>query len=215
VQVIPFTDQASHGGVQDVRGVHTEQRYAAATEIRVYEPMIVPGPLQHPAYTAVIQDFWDRHLRPDHRAGEVAASVASALAGHRRRAALALSRPFTAVIEEAALIVAVGGHDVLEAQLGYLLGLIRDTPSLEVAVIPARRPRPVPPVAPFWILGDTVAMEVAGASLAEDDPLEARRYAALFRSLHGIAVTGSTALELIMSALQRAAEAARRDDGKR
>ena len=206
MKVTPFAAEAASGGVEDVRGEHTEDRYAEASRFRVYEPMLIPGPLQHPDYAEAVQDFWAGHLRPDDGEDQRARSVAEAAAGQQRRAVRALDATFEVVLEEAALRTAIGGSRVLEAALRHLLELCRDVPRLELYVIPAGQGRDVPPVAPFWILGDSLVTsslatsEVPAASLSWDDPQVIAAHEALFRQLQGRAVRGYTALRLVMDA---------------
>jgi uncharacterized protein DUF5753 len=205
--VTPFSEEIAGGGVEDVRGAHTLDRYQATARFAVYEPLVIPGPLQHPDYAAAVQAFWARHLKPGSSPVQRAISVAEALEGHRRRAELALAATsLDVIIEEAALSMAIGGPGVLATQLQDLLELIRDRRSLNVAVIPAGRPREVPPLAGFWILdGELATCEVGSASLTEAEPIEVEAYERHFAWLREVALDGYAARRLIMDAREKAA----------
>jgi hypothetical protein len=201
--VTNFTEAARSGGIAQVRGVHTEDRYRATGLFRAYDPALFPGPLQAPEYARAVQESWAAHLCPGQGDAERAASVAEAVTGQQLRARLALDGVFEAVIEEAALTAAVGGTLVLAAQLEHLLRLIRDTAGLTVAVIPRGESRDIPPMGPLWLFDDELAAsEAAWAEVATDDRAEVAACAARFALLKEAAVTGYQARLIISDALK-------------
>lgn len=205
MKVTPFAAEAATGGVEDVRGEHTGDRYAVTARFAIYEPMLIPGPLQSPGCAESVQDFWHRHLCPGHGPAQRDAHVVAAVQRHAERSRVALGAVLDVVIEEAALRTAIGSPETLEAALGHLLELMRDTPGLSVAVIPSGIPRAVPPMPPFWVLdGELVALEVPSASLSEAGWNEVEAYEKLFARLREVAVAGYAARRLIMDAREQA-----------
>ncbi|MCW2929945.1 MAG: putative DNA-binding protein [Actinomycetia bacterium] len=209
MKVIPFSDQAA-GGIQGVRGsVHTAERYAETGWFRVYEPSVIPGPLQSPSYTAALQDFWAGHLCPGMDEDERATSVLEAVKGQQDRARIALNRAFHVLIEESALYYAISGPDVLAGALRHLLVETDSRFLPQLSVIPRDQGRDVPPQAPFWLLDHDLACgETSSFSWTEEDPAAVRVHEDLFRCLRLQAVHGQAARELVTEAYAIAQERA-------
>jgi transcriptional regulator with XRE-family HTH domain len=100
----------------------------AATSIRIYEPLLVPGLLQTPAYTAAVLAVCDIPL------GEAERHVI--LRKERQRRFNEGGLKLWAIVEGTALRRPVGSKEILRDQLRYLLSL-RDRPNFTLQVIPA------------------------------------------------------------------------------
>jgi transcriptional regulator with XRE-family HTH domain len=87
----------------------------AATSIRVYEPQVVPGLLQTPAYTAAVLEVCDIPL------GEAERHVI--LRKERQRRFAEGGVKLWAIVEETALRRPMGSKEILRDQLCYLLSL--------------------------------------------------------------------------------------------
>jgi len=99
----------------------------AATSIRVYQPQLVPGLLQIPAYTAAVLAVCDIPLSEAERH--------VMLRKERQRRFSEGKLKLWAIIEETALRRPVGSKEILRDQLRYLLSLGR-RPNFALQIIP-------------------------------------------------------------------------------
>jgi uncharacterized protein DUF5753 len=103
---------------------------AAAAEIMIYDPQLVPPLLQTAGYARAVAQ-----AQPWYQSGEehdlaVAANIA------RQEAVLNGTRKLTVIIGEAALHQQVGGPHVLGGQLAHLAALVRGSSHVGVQVVP-------------------------------------------------------------------------------
>jgi transcriptional regulator with XRE-family HTH domain len=102
-----------------------------ASEIRSFQPTLIPGPLQTPAYATTIMDLWSGDLSPVDRATRVEART------RRRDQILHRADPptYLLILDESVLLREVGGPRVMLTQLYDLLALIR-TDRVTLRVVP-------------------------------------------------------------------------------
>ncbi|MEE1942155.1 helix-turn-helix transcriptional regulator [Streptomyces sp. TRM 70361] len=91
-----------------------------AVEIHMYDPMVVPGPLQTEDYARALYLMRRPGLDEETVEGHVAARLARRAVFERRPAPL-----MSFVVEETALRRPLGGREVLRGQLRHLLGVGR------------------------------------------------------------------------------------------
>ncbi|MGW2587750.1 helix-turn-helix domain-containing protein [Streptomyces virginiae] len=172
-------------------------RYERTRHFRVYEPGVVPGLLQTPAYAralmARIIDFWNI---PDD--AEQAAEVRAV-----RKAAILrdAGRQFGIVVEETALRARFGDTETMAAQLGHLM-TVSLWQQVSLGVIPMGAQRVMWPNEGFWVYdGERVVIELASAEVTLVQPSEVATYARIFSELARIAVYGKAARALITEAI--------------
>jgi transcriptional regulator with XRE-family HTH domain len=103
----------------------------AATEIRSYEPNRVPDLLQTPEYARAVADADANYTRDEQRAHAVEVTLS------RQRVVLGDRDPaLEFVVTEGALRQAVGGPEVMEAQLALLADLSRTHPRASLRILP-------------------------------------------------------------------------------
>jgi transcriptional regulator with XRE-family HTH domain len=92
-----------------------------ASEIRVFHPTLLPGMLQTEAYARLILDFWHHELSEEER------NVRFEVRMRRQSLLDGPDRPkYLVVLDESVLIRALGGPEIMAAQLQHLLSLMRD-----------------------------------------------------------------------------------------
>lgn len=122
---------------QDLGVTATLGRFLAAEQdaytLRSYHPSCLDGPLQTPAYTAALVDSFvlKGGLTPDR--------AALLTARRQERWCSASPAQATFAVDEAALYRAVGGREVMLAQLDHLLQLI-EHPQIALRVLPFAAP---------------------------------------------------------------------------
>lgn len=101
--------------------IQSLQFEAEATVIRSFQPTLIPGLLQTPAYASAIVDVWSHEL------SEADRTTRAEVRSRRREHLLGLSEPpdYLLVLDESALLREVGGPEVMSEQLDTLLDLIR------------------------------------------------------------------------------------------
>ncbi|WP_344261096.1 helix-turn-helix transcriptional regulator [Streptomyces sodiiphilus] len=102
-----------------------------ASSLRVYEPQVVPGLLQTPAYAAAVISGALPEVAPE----EVASRVQVRLRRQQRLSDTRNPLRLWAVVDEAALWRAVGGHDTMTEQLKHLVEVSR-LPHVTLQVMP-------------------------------------------------------------------------------
>ncbi|MET8157287.1 helix-turn-helix transcriptional regulator [Sphaerisporangium sp. NPDC005289] len=167
-----------------------------ASLIRTYEATLVPGLLQTPAYTAAV-----------FRGGQVldvAVVNRHVEARITRQKILSREEPpsLLAIIDEAALLKAIGGREVMHAQLRHLIEMA-SRPNITIQVIPnAIGAHPALTGGPFVILDfpsdpSVVYMATATDSLWLDRPEEYQRYSLIFTHVSTLALSAEESTQLI------------------
>lgn len=170
--------------------------YERTRHFRVYEPGVIPGLLQTPAYArALMSAIIEFQGIPDDTGGAVAARI------DRQRVLHGGSHTFAFLLEESALRARVASDAVMAGQLGHLLE-IAALPRVSLGIIPASARRTMWPVEGFWIFDDQqVLVELATAEVTVTQPREIRLYERTFASLAEMAIYGAAARTLITSAV--------------
>jgi transcriptional regulator with XRE-family HTH domain len=162
----------------------------AATSIRAYEAMVVPGLFQTRDYAAAVI----RAHRPDLSPDQVERWVEFRIA---RQALLTRDGPpaLQAVIDEAALRRPVGSLGQMRKQLHHLTELAA-VPTVEVRILPFAAGEHGGMSGAFTIFGfddpiepDVVYLEQTASSLYIDGSEEVRRYTLAFENLRAAALT--------------------------
>lgn len=171
------------------------QLYERTRSFRIYEPGVVPGLLQTPAYaTALMGAIIAFQKIPDDTEAAVAVRI-------ERQRVLRQGGTFAFLVEESALRARVANDEVMAGQLGHLLQAA-SLPSVSLGVIPASVSRAMWPVEGFWILDDDrVLVELVTAEINVTQPREIDLYARTFTMLGAIAAYGSAARALITAAI--------------
>lgn len=166
--------------------------YEKARLFRIYEPAVIPGLLQTKDYaTAVLAITVDFLRVPDDAEQRALARL------ERQKVLTHGDRRFHMVISEQALHTNVGGVDVMDAQLGRLLDLVK-LPRLRLGIIPLDAPYRVPLHNGFWILDDRITQfDTYSAELSLVRPDEIAIYARAFERLAALAVYGPEAHRMI------------------
>jgi transcriptional regulator with XRE-family HTH domain len=171
----------------------------AASEIRYFYPLIVPGRLQTPAYArAVLETF----------AGELPEEAIEArlkLRELRRQSFLSAQQTDVfVVLDESVLLRQVGGAHVLRDQLEHLLTLIGDQ-RIAVRIIPFVEQAPIPMLATYEIVyladgGDDAAVLHRESDLLDEiveDKEKIKRHREIFDRIWNGAYDESTSAGLI------------------
>ncbi|WP_123661895.1 helix-turn-helix domain-containing protein [Actinocorallia herbida] len=168
------------------------------TRFRVYEPGLLPGLFQVPAYAeAVLRSVISFNRIPDDLVEAVEARM------ERRKVLDDLGRTFAVVIEEQALVTRYGGAATMATQLGHLLTVMA-RPNISLSIVPATAPREgMWPLNGFWIYdSERVITELLTAEVTITQPSEIAVYERAFAALTAAAVHGADARALIQSALR-------------
>ena len=120
---------------------------AEATGVRVYQPVLVPGPLQTPAFARFVLEWWSRILSEDDRSVR--------LEVRRRRRAQVIEREdpptYLSILDQSALEREIGGPAVMAEQLESLIEDAR-RPDVHVRIIPYREGALLGLLGPFTVL---------------------------------------------------------------
>ncbi|MCY0929507.1 helix-turn-helix transcriptional regulator [Streptomyces sp. H27-H1] len=171
--------------------------YERTRHFRVYEPGVIPGLLQTPAYARAIMgriiSFWGI---PDD--AEEAAEVRVV---QKQRVLRDAGRQFGFLLEETALRSRFGDTETMATQLGHLL-TVSVLQQVSIGIIPMTADRLMWPNEGFWIFDDDqVIIELATAQVTVKQPSEIATYARVFRELAGLACFGKPARALISAAI--------------
>ncbi|WP_308295988.1 DUF5753 domain-containing protein [Streptomyces sp. ISL-96] len=170
--------------------------YERTRHFRIYEPGVVPGLLQTPAYAhALMGAIVAFQQIPDDTEAAVAARMA------RQRVLHHGTRTFAMLLEESAVRARVADDAVMAGQLGHLLQAA-SLPRVSLGIIPASATRTMWPVEGFWIFDEErVLVELVTAEVTVTQPREIGLYMRTFASLAELAVYGSSARSLITTAI--------------
>ncbi|MFD9374576.1 helix-turn-helix domain-containing protein [Streptomyces sp. NPDC059999] len=172
-------------------------RYERTRHFRIYEPGVIPGLLQTPAYATALMgriiDFWGI---PDD------AEQASEVRAVRKAAVLRdAGRRFGVVVEETALRARFGDTETMAGQLGHLM-TVSLWQQVSLGVIPMGAERIMWPNEGFWIFDrERVLIELASAEVTLTQPSEVATYERIHAELARIAVHGNAARALIADAI--------------
>jgi transcriptional regulator with XRE-family HTH domain len=169
----------------------------AASEIRIYRVIRLPGQLQTDDYTRALLSAgeagdsgraWDRHFE---------------LLQERRRLASVTPPALWVVLDEAALRREVGGPEVLRAQIEHLIAM-SSKPGVCLQVIPFDGGASVPFDYPFAVLSfpdpddpDVVALGYPTGVLWIEDTAEVRAYRRFFDLLQATALAPQESVALM------------------
>ncbi|MCD0447865.1 helix-turn-helix domain-containing protein [Actinocorallia sp. API 0066] len=187
--------RAMRGGLTHVQDSFLP-KWTRTRHFKVYEPGVIPGLCQTPAYGQAVLDVVSRFYG-------VASDVEEAARARAARTRLLREggRRFAFLVEETALRSRMGTPETTAEQLGHLLS-IAALPNVSFGVIPFEAERPLFPVEGFWIYDDAeVLVETVSAQLSVVDFHEVGLYVRTFEILAGIAVHAAAARSRIAAAL--------------
>ncbi|KJS53434.1 XRE family transcriptional regulator [Streptomyces rubellomurinus subsp. indigoferus] len=170
--------------------------YERTRHFRIYEPGVIPGLLQTPAYaTSLMGSIVAFQQIPDDTEAAVAARI------ERQRVLRQGNHTFAILLEESVLRAQVADPEVMAGQLGHLLQ-VASLPSVSLGVIPQATTRSMWPVEGFWIFDDErVLVELVTAEVTVTQPREIELYSRTFRALAELAAYGAGARLLITEAI--------------
>ncbi|MEU2852387.1 helix-turn-helix transcriptional regulator [Streptomyces syringium] len=182
-------------GLRPVQAAHVPL-YERTHRFRIYEPGVIPGLLQTPAYAWSIMSriigFWGI---PDDTEAAVAVRM------NRQHVLRDANRQFGILLEETALRSRFGDAEVMADQLGHLLA-VSVLQQVSLGVVPMTADRTMWPLEGFWIFDDDqVVIELATAQITVKQPSEIATYARSFAELAQIACYGKAARALITNAI--------------
>jgi hypothetical protein len=194
VAYTPTADLLTRGALAR-RQAHLGAMEAAAIRIGEYQPALLPGLVQIPAYTRALLELSGSARSKGASNQELDRIVA---ARSKRQALLSESgRRWQFVIGETALWSSPGTAEVQLHQLDHLVA-VSEIPGVELTVIPLRAPMPVLPLSGFRLLDDEfVFVESLAGEQRLDDPEEIAPIIRAFEALRDAAATGDQSLTLI------------------
>jgi hypothetical protein len=164
---------------------------AAASEIRVFQPAMIPGLLQTAGYVRRVFE----EVSESRGARDLEAAVAARL--ERQKLLLDETKRFGFVVTEGALRWAYAPPDTMAAQLEHMATLSR-LANVDLAVIPLMTPVPIVPENPFVIFDTGLVMvETFANELVLRDPQDVGAYVGAFEKLRACAVDGGAARKLL------------------
>ncbi|MGW4247160.1 helix-turn-helix domain-containing protein, partial [Nocardia sp. NPDC004722] len=171
----------------------TEQ---AASQLRSYQPAVIPGLLQTPAY---IEEVLGRMIRFYGIPNDLDEGVAARL--ERQKILHQGNRRFSFVIAQQTLQTTVGDDSIMAAQLEHLLAAM-SLPRLVLGIVPERFVLDGP-VNNGFVMYDNrlVRVETVSAELTINQPREIALYGRLFAQLSSQAAYGDKARALIRAEL--------------
>jgi len=188
----------AYNDVPDIR--HYIGLEDAATSIRAYQALLVPGLLQTERYARVIIATMRPNLRPEDVERRVAIRTA-------RQARLTADDPLplSVVIDEAVLHRVVGSEAVVQEQLGHLRNAAT-LPSVRLQVLPFTSGQYVGTTGAFTILSleelpDTLYLEQTGGGLYFEGGKDVEQYAQIFEQLCEVALSPGRSIDLLTGLL--------------
>jgi transcriptional regulator with XRE-family HTH domain len=177
-----------------------------ASSLRAYQALLIPGLLQTDDYTRAVH----RAIRPDAGEDEIERRVAARSA---RQKLLDDAQPpeYWAIIDEAVLHRAVGGPEIMRAQLHRLLEAA-ELPHVTLQVVPYSAGAHAGMEGPFLILGfpeqadpDVVYVETTTTGSYLEEPADVYRYTLMFDHLRASAMKPADTLLVVKQAAERLA----------
>lgn len=171
--------------------------YERTQLLRAYEPLVVPGILQTRGYVYAVMEATARLFRLP--ADDLEEATDARLSRQRLVTSGGPNR-YAFVIEAAALHTTMGDAGTMNEQLDFLLRVTR-LPNLAFGVIPPAVRRTVYPGEGFYVFDEQlVRNDLWSGSVRTNRPDEIAHYLRVFEMLHGMAVYGDRARELIEDA---------------
>jgi transcriptional regulator with XRE-family HTH domain len=179
---------------------------ADAARLHAFQALLVPGLLQTEGYSRAVL----RAIRPDAPAGEVDRRVAARLA---RQKMLAEPDPpqYWVILDEAVLRRAVGGREVMRAQLEHLCAAAA-LPHVTIQVVPFDSGAHAGMEAPFLIIGfpepadpDVIYVENTSIGAYLEASSDISRYSLMFDHLRASALGPDQSVGLITEIAARRA----------
>ncbi|MGH3885038.1 MAG: helix-turn-helix domain-containing protein [Pseudonocardiaceae bacterium] len=167
---------------------------AAATRIGEYQPAILPGLVQIPAYSRALLELPGSARSK----GASDAELDRIITARAKRQELLHEpgRRWQFVIGETALLSAPGGPQVQRAQLDHLV-VVSDLPGIQLGVIPLRA-MPVVPLSGFRLLDEEfVFVESLAGEQRLDDPEDIAPIIRAFDALRSAAMSGVQVIAMI------------------
>ncbi|MFB7718418.1 helix-turn-helix domain-containing protein [Nocardia sp. NPDC056100] len=167
-----------------------------ASQLRSYQPVVIPGLLQTPAYAEVVLARMIRFYGiPNDLDEGVAARIERQQILHQGK------RKFSFVIAEQTLRTTVGSDSVMVGQLEHLLAVM-SLPRLVVGIVPERAALEGPSINSFVMYDNRlVRVETVSAELTINQPREIALYGKLFALLSEQAHYGESGRALIRKAI--------------
>lgn len=172
---------------------------AAANRVGVYQPSLIPGLVQTPAYARELLALPGGPMASGASQDEVEALVAERRA--RQELLYEPGRRVELVINEAALHNRPGSRDTMRGQLEQLATLA-GLATIELGVIPFTVPMPIMPICGFSLDDDLVYIESLSGEQRLYEPEEVAVYTQAFDVLRAAAAEHD-AITLIREALEQ------------
>ncbi|MEV6769427.1 DUF5753 domain-containing protein [Nocardia sp. NPDC051030] len=170
----------------------------AASQLRSYQPIVVPGLLQTPAY---VEEVLGRMIRFYGIPNDLDEGVAARL--DRQKILHQGNRRFSFIIAEQTLRTTVGDDSVMAGQLEHLLAVM-SLPRLVIGIVPERFALGGPAINGFVMYDNRlVLVETVSAELTINQPREIALYGKLFAELADQAAYGEPARHLVTSELEK------------
>lgn len=193
VEYTPTADLLQQGALA-LRQAHIGAMEAAATRIGEYQPALLPGLVQIPAYSRALLELPGSARAKGASDAELDRIVAAR--STRQELLREPGRHWQFVIGETSLLAAAGGPEVQRAQLDHLV-MMSDLPGVELGVVPLRA-MPVVPLSGFRVLDDEfVIVESLAGEQRLDDPGEIAPIIRAFEALRSAATSGNQTALLI------------------
>jgi transcriptional regulator with XRE-family HTH domain len=189
------------------RQARTADLEAGAATIFQFQPFLVPGLLQTPAFTAV-------RTQADRPTGSRRFSAARALEARRRRQSILEgpgATPYEVIVDESVLRRRTVPPGVMHAQLEHLVDLALNRPAVTVRVLPlnAALPRHMQPRTAFSRYAYTepddfvvVTVDTNIDDLTITAPADVAVYTGLHEGLHEAASSPANSLDLLVAAAE-------------
>jgi transcriptional regulator with XRE-family HTH domain len=157
-----------------------------AAGIRVYQPVLVPGPLQTSSFAEFVLNWWDESLSEDQR------RVRYEVRMMRRTQVVEREDPpnYYLILDQSALEREIGGPEVMAEQLELLVEHAR-RPNVRIRIVPYRQGALIGMMGPFTVIDlnddDSEDAVVYRESYITDDvvhdPKDVRRHREIFEAL--------------------------------
>ena len=196
----------SFGDVWRAGGIAADQADIAEAESRAeviseYQPSLVPGLAQTPAYTRAALSAPGSAVLLDATPERIDSLVAARV--RRQQLLYTPGKRVRILMGEAALYVRFGDDTVLAGQLDRL-ATIAMLPTVELGVLPFEQPSPLLPLAGIALLDDTTAwVETLVQERMLDDSAHIAAYVHAFELAMAAAAHGDEALGLFRAAARR------------
>ena len=164
---------------------------SAATEVRNFEPALIPGQLQTSGYARAVLVTFQRLIRiVDEEVTETAILAAVSARLQRQQALANRAKSFRFVMTETALRNPPCPPAEMLAQIGHLRDVIQRYANVTVGIIPDGSPVDIPPLHGFLLLdADLVLIDVYNTGLITRGSVDVATYRRVFDLFEARAVT--------------------------